>query len=405
MKHYQIIILLFLLIGCKTDKTSTKIKETSTITSSEEFVIIEQDYKKALKIANKSDKLIFVDFYTTWCAPCKQLDKLVFKNDSIQQILKKDFILLKYDAENDTIFHLSKKHHISSYPTGLILNKNGFVLNRKYGFLGNDFKTLSENLMTFANEGSNLNKNNITIKGYSNKINASNYPKFYVDFVNRTNTKINLTDLNKYWNSNPKILSEEYFSTLIYFAREASNQVANKALKSRDEYLNLYGKTDVNILMYFLTSGRFKEAIAEKSEFKFNEAITFANKALDKKSVNVIINNSKKDLLKAQNKWAEVLEINQKLKDDGKLDNGYANHFSWEIYKKCDDKEVIKKCLQWMKEVTDKEPKYDYLDTYARLMYKSGNIEQTKKIAQLAIEAGKKEGRETKNLKKLLNAL
>ena len=58
-----------------------------------------------------------------------------------------------------------------------------------------------------------------------------------------------------------------------------------------------------------------------------------------------------------------------------------------------------------MKEVTNQEPTYGYLDTYAHLMYKSGDKKETKKIAQLAIEAGKKEDRNTKSVEKLLNNL
>jgi hypothetical protein len=58
-----------------------------------------------------------------------------------------------------------------------------------------------------------------------------------------------------------------------------------------------------------------------------------------------------------------------------------------------------------MKELTVRKPEYAYLDTYAFLLYKSGNKEQTKKIAQLALEAAKKEKESTKALEKLLEKL
>ena len=56
-----------------------------------------------------------------------------------------------------------------------------------------------------------------------------------------------------------------------------------------------------------------------------------------------------------------------------------------------------------MKEVINEEPIYNYLDTYANLMYKSGNKKETKRIAQLAIEAAKKEGKNTKSMEELIN--
>lgn len=42
-------------------------------------------FEEALAKANKENKLLFVDCYTTWCGPCKQMDKYV--------LLKNQFIL------------------------------------------------------------------------------------------------------------------------------------------------------------------------------------------------------------------------------------------------------------------------------------------------------------------------
>ncbi|MEO0686349.1 MAG: thioredoxin family protein, partial [Cyanobacteria bacterium J06649_11] len=116
------------------------------------LIIVDQDFMEATKIAKEQNKLLFIDFYTTWCAPCKQLDKLVFQDDSIKQILGEEFVLLKYDAENDTVFHLSKKHHVSSYPTAIVLNRDGYVVSRKYGFPGEDFQSLSKSVLDFTQE-------------------------------------------------------------------------------------------------------------------------------------------------------------------------------------------------------------------------------------------------------------
>ena len=404
MKTIKIIAIALLLFGCKNKKGSTTDKDNFGA-NAQDLIVVEQDYTKALEIANKEDKVLFIDFYTTWCAPCKKLDKLVFQNDSIKQILKNDIVLLRYNAENDTIFHLSKKHHVSSYPTGLTLNKNGYVLNRRYGFPGADFETLSKNVLEFINESVELNKKDKVLKGYSNKIDASKYPKFYVDYVNRTNIKINNSVLSDNLINTQDKFSEEYFSTLIYFGRDAPVDIADMVLNNKQKYITLYGKKDVETLLYFLTSAKFNVAISEISPEKYDEAVAFTKNALSQKWVNDILPNYEKDYLKAQNKWDEVFEINKKLKDKGEFDNGYINHFSWQVYEDCDDQKVIKKCLEWMKEVTNEEPTYTYLDTYANLMYKSGNKKGTRRIALLAIEAAKKEDENTKSMEELINKL
>ena len=184
--------------------------------------------------------MVFIDFYTTWCAPCKKLENLVFQNDSIKNILKKDFILLKYNAEDDSVYNLSKKHHISSYPTGLILNKRGYVVNRSYGFSGENFQSLSTSVIEFTKESSALNAKNKIIKGYSNTIDITKYPQFYIDYINRTNTKIQASVVNEYWRSQKDVLSEEYFSTLLYKSGDKTEtkriaQLAIEAAKKENE--------------------------------------------------------------------------------------------------------------------------------------------------------------------------
>lgn len=407
----KLIAIFFLILGCKNEKSSTTpLSDLTTIEqelklNNQSLIVIDQDYNKALKIASKMDKLIFIDFYTTWCAPCKKLDKLVFQNDSIKKLLGKNFVMLKYDAENDTVFHLSKKHHVSSYPTGVILNKEGFVVNRKYGFPGRDSLSLQKNVIEFTDESIALNKENKIINGYSNKISSAKYPEFYIDYINRTNTKIDDFELSDYLNNTQDKFSEEYFSTLMYFGRDAPVNIADMVLNNKLKYINLYGKQDVETLLYFLTSAKFNVAISESSQEKYDEAVAFTKNALSEKWVNDILSNYEKDYLKAQNKWDEVFEINKKLKDRGEFDNGYINNFSWQVYEGCDDQKVIKKCLEWMKGVTNEEPNYIYLDTHAYLMYKSGNKKETRRIALLAIEAAKKEDTNTKSMEELINKL
>lgn len=369
------------------------------------LITIDQDFNKALSLAAQEDKMVFIDFYTTWCAPCKKLENLVFQNDSIKNILKKDFILLKYNAEDDSVYNLSKKHHISSYPTGLILNKRGYVVNRSYGFSGENFQSLSTSVIEFTKESSALNAKNKIIKGYSNTIDITRYPQFYIDYINRTNTKIRTSVVNEYWRSREDVLSEEYFSTLLYFANEAADPIAEDALANKANYIELYGTTDVETLMYFLTSGKFKRAISEKDQQKFDEAVHFARKALSEEWINDVVSSFERKFLIAQDKWEQVFTLYENQKKEGKLSNGAINHFCWDIYKKCNDPQVIDKCLIWMKQVTEEEPFYAYLDTYAFLLYKSGDKTETKRIAQLAIEAAKKENESTKNLEALLKKL
>ncbi|MEN0005630.1 MAG: thioredoxin family protein [Bacteroidota bacterium] len=378
----------------------------SYIASAQPLNIIQQDYSKALQIAQQEDKLILIDFYTDWCGPCKKLDKLVFQNDSIQQILSTQFVLLKYDAEKDKTFHLSKKHHVSSYPTTIVLNKNGYVLNRKYGFPGETFEHMSQQVLAFTAEAVELDRTNQILKGYTNEVDLSSYPRFYIDFINRDDLKVTKDQaFIDYWSSIEDRTSEGYFSTLMYFGGSAPAFVADTSLRYKDAYLDLYGKTDTETLFFFLASGKFDAAIANKSQAEFDAALVYAEQALSKKWIADILPFFKMDMLKAQNKWTELFATYEQQKDNGELSNGYINHISWDVYKNCDDQAVIATCLDWMQEVTKQEPTYAYLDTYAFLAYKAGLKKEAKRIAALAIAAGKKEEVATDSMEELMAKL
>ena len=264
---------------------------------------------------------------------------------------------------------------------------------------------MSTNVLEFVNESIALDKENKFLKGYSSEIDPTIYPDFYIDYVNRSNIKEDSAEINNYLNSSEDIFSEQYFSTLIYFANRASDEIADNILKHKEKYTLLYGETDVNILIYSFAGGKFDRAIAQNDQSKYAEAIEFVKTGLRKEWADDVISSHEKEFLMAQNKWDQVFTINQVLKDQGELSNGYINHFSWQVYKKCDDQKVIKDCLEWMKEVTTQEPEFDYLDTYAYLLYKSGDKQNAKRIAQLAIEAGKREDRKTTGLQKLVDRL
>lgn len=80
-------------------------------------------YQEALTEAKKNNKLIFIDFYTTWCGPCKTMDKEVFTDREVSGYMNKNFLTLKVDAEKGEGIDLAKRHKIKAYPTFVVLDR------------------------------------------------------------------------------------------------------------------------------------------------------------------------------------------------------------------------------------------------------------------------------------------
>ena len=86
-----------------------------------------------LEMAAGKEKLVFVDFYTTWCLPCKLMDEDVFTDKGISQLMNNNFVNYKVDAEKGNGPNLALLYQVNVFPTLLFLDKNGRVLVRKEG--------------------------------------------------------------------------------------------------------------------------------------------------------------------------------------------------------------------------------------------------------------------------------
>lgn len=93
-------------------------------------------WEKVVKAAGKQNKLIFVDCYTTWCGPCRQLSRDVFPREDVGNYVNDKFVSVKYDVERGEGLNFAKKYReqITAFPTLLLINTEGKVLHRIVGY-------------------------------------------------------------------------------------------------------------------------------------------------------------------------------------------------------------------------------------------------------------------------------
>jgi len=98
--------------------------------------------------AKAENKLIFLDFYTTWCLPCRVMDEEVFSLAETGRALDKNFISYKVNAEKDNGPTLATVFNVHAFPTLLFLDAEGNVLVRRDGSLSNSqFLNLAESAL------------------------------------------------------------------------------------------------------------------------------------------------------------------------------------------------------------------------------------------------------------------
>ncbi len=93
-----------------------------------------RDYESAVAESARTGKPIFLDAYTTWCAPCRQMDGLVFSIPKVEQMLLQRFVPMRMDMESASGRLLAKRFAITAYPTFVVFDAAG-ELHRGTGFM------------------------------------------------------------------------------------------------------------------------------------------------------------------------------------------------------------------------------------------------------------------------------
>jgi thiol-disulfide isomerase/thioredoxin len=89
-------------------------------------------FEAASKQVAQTGKIVLVDFYTTWCGPCKMLDKTTWTDAAVIQLLEQKTVALRLDAEKEAA--LSKRYKIAAYPSVLLLKPDGTEIDRLVGY-------------------------------------------------------------------------------------------------------------------------------------------------------------------------------------------------------------------------------------------------------------------------------
>ena len=77
-----------------------------------------------------NEERVLVDFYATWCGPCRMLSPI------LDEIVEEENIkLVKVDVDKNE--DIARRYGIMSIPT-IILFKNGEEVNKNVGFIGKE---------------------------------------------------------------------------------------------------------------------------------------------------------------------------------------------------------------------------------------------------------------------------
>jgi len=97
-----------------------------------------KEFEEALKEAKKQGKPLFVDFYATWCGPCKKMEKTIFTQPQVGKLFNEKFVSLQMDAEKPENVETAKKYKVDAFPTLGFIDTEGKAIAINVGFMNAD---------------------------------------------------------------------------------------------------------------------------------------------------------------------------------------------------------------------------------------------------------------------------
>jgi len=85
--------------------------------------------------AKNENKGYIIDFYTSWCNPCKKMDVEVFQDVSLGQFINDHFLIKKINAEGyQTEKDLAERYFVNAFPTFIVFDADGNEQGRLVGY-------------------------------------------------------------------------------------------------------------------------------------------------------------------------------------------------------------------------------------------------------------------------------
>ena len=380
------------------------------------------NWQQVLKKAKKENKYIFVDCYTTWCGPCKKMDKEVYENDSVGSLFNDKFISVKVQMDSTkgdneftrswykTAREIGSSYHVAEFPTFLFFSPDGEVVYKDFGY------KMPPTFMQVAKDALNPSKQYYALlRAYKNgKKDYANLPAL-ITLSKQLGDSVNylplLTDYYAYLQSQGK--DKLYTKEIIEFIASTISKSSQSPFKmfypdgkAVDEVMKKegYAKNVVDHVILKEKVNPFLRTYEGKPEPDWS--ILYNNIAKDYQP-----DYADRNTMEAKMTWyyfygnmlKYAITLNDKMEKYGsdttsKGEDFKLNNKAFLIWEKVNDFTELKRMIGWMAGVvrrgekqTDSYLKYWplYLDTYANLFYKTGNTAEALKWQEMAVAKAK----------------
>lgn len=353
-------------------------------------------WEKLQAKAEKQNKYLFVDCYTDWCGWCKVMDKETFTDGKVADFMNEHFVATKIDMEKNYGVNLSMKYRVTGFPSFLIFSPDRRLVYKIIGFQKPEkFIVELENALNPENQ--------LNLKGVSPVVDLD-FPAFYKKAFEGKGKRVfpSAETLDSFYNSRSGWTDEVSFTIMSRF--KMPEKVREYFLEHINDYKELYDK-EIDQILSKLSNEKLKAAIDGNDEGLMMEAVEFTLKYMPENSEETA-HYMKLTFWSNTGNWERfAAEFENLVEKEPFNQPATINSYCWDIYENCNDPKVIEKACSWMEKAIEADPQFAFLDTYAALLFKSGQYEKAEEYAKKAIKTGQENKEDVKSTETLLQKI
>lgn len=361
-------------------------------------------WENVIAKAKAENKHIFVDAYTTWCGPCKQMAAQVFPKEEVGKYYNANYVNVKLQMDktkNDnedvkswyaTAKEFEKMYNINAYPIYLIFNPSGELVHRGIG------SSPAEQFIKLGESGLDPNKQFVTlVNQYKAGKNDAEFLKNVMMAAQRAGDEGICKEVYpKYIATQKDIYTKENLELIIGQIKSTNNEDFKTINSNLPRVNKVLGNTRASEYMQqLILQEKVFPKLFKKGEIPNWIAIEKELKTTYPTQATEVTLKGKMFYSMQKKEWNNyTLAASDYVKKVGvtKINSSELNSMAWSTFENITDKKQLEQATAWSRQSLEKMENAAYLDTYANLLHKTGKTKDAIIWSAKALEVAKKTG-------------